>query len=169
MSSFRGNRVGRVAYMWVDSDMALVRGLIQGFPKRLGQVALSRPVAFGRGGPRRQVGQTFHGHVSNGGERVLEMAVTLETAAQGETPPGVTTPLVHARWWPSLAHPADPETDDYARNHVTDFAVDGLFRGSAELRFRPAAYEEVNRLEPVEIVGGWFGSVAFTIDGGTIT
>ena len=34
-----GRRVGRVPHIWVDSGLSLLRGQIQGFPKKLGEIA----------------------------------------------------------------------------------------------------------------------------------
>jgi acetoacetate decarboxylase len=162
-----GRRVGNVPYIWVDRELSLVRGLIQGFPKRIGEVAVSRPVALGHGGPRRAPGGRFHATVSSGGERVLELSVTLEAeAADGALPPAVTTPLLHARWWPSLAH-GDPEIDDLARNRVSAFELAEVHRGAATVELRAARFEEIDRLAPIEVVCGWAAALAFTIDGGT--
>ena len=33
-------RCARVPYIWVDNDLSLVRGHIQGFPKKLGTIAI---------------------------------------------------------------------------------------------------------------------------------
>jgi acetoacetate decarboxylase len=165
--TFRGRQAGRVAYIWVDNDISLVRGLVQGFPKKAGSVELSRAVAVGRGGPQRAENHTFYGQVSSGGERIIEASVTLESMTR-ETPSAVSTPLVHARWWPSLSH-AEPEIDDFAQNRVTDFAVANGYRGSATLSLRSARFEEVDRLLPVEVSGGWVASVGFTLIGGTTT
>ena len=37
-----GEEVTTCPYIWVDSDFALVRGWIQGFPKKLGQIDMTR-------------------------------------------------------------------------------------------------------------------------------
>ena len=46
-----GEHVTTCPYIWVDRDFALVRGWIQGFPKKLGSVWMTR--TFGLGVPRR--------------------------------------------------------------------------------------------------------------------
>ena len=47
--TYDGKPVARVAFIWVDNDLSLVRGLIQGFPKKLGAIAMTRPVEVGSG------------------------------------------------------------------------------------------------------------------------
>ena len=49
----------RCVFIWVDKDFAMVRGHLQGYPKKLGSVQLSRPVTVGRGGPRLEPGGRF--------------------------------------------------------------------------------------------------------------
>ncbi|MFI5308640.1 MAG: acetoacetate decarboxylase family protein, partial [Polyangiales bacterium] len=67
----RGDRkVGRVPFIWVDSELSLLRGQIQGFPKKLGQIAMTRPVSLGRGGVRKAEGSTFAAHATSHGRRV---------------------------------------------------------------------------------------------------
>jgi acetoacetate decarboxylase len=40
--SLDGEAVTTCPYIWVDRDFALVRGWIQGFPKKLGQIEMTR-------------------------------------------------------------------------------------------------------------------------------
>src|SRR5215467_4350997 len=50
--SFAGKVYSRCVYIWVDTDFALVRGLHQGYPKKLGSIHQTRPHPFGRAAPR---------------------------------------------------------------------------------------------------------------------
>ena len=50
--SFAGQVYSRCVYIWVDTDFALVRGLHQGYPKKLGSIHQTRPHPFGRAAPR---------------------------------------------------------------------------------------------------------------------
>ena len=95
-----GKPVGRVPFIWVDNDLSLVRGLIQGFPKKLGQIAMTRPVEVGEGGVRKEVGGRFAAHVSTLGRRLCTVSVTLDEEHEKLFPRGIATPLVHT---PALA------------------------------------------------------------------
>ena len=58
-----GAEVTNCPYIWVDRDFALVRGWIQGFPKKLGQIEMTR--SFGL--DCRAEGRTFAGTLSAAG------------------------------------------------------------------------------------------------------
>ena len=59
--AFGGRVYSRCVYIWVDSDVALARGLVQGYPKKLGSIHQTRPHPFGRAAPRIAPGGTFAG------------------------------------------------------------------------------------------------------------
>jgi acetoacetate decarboxylase len=157
---------GRVPFIWVDSDLSLVRGLAQGFPKKLGQIAISRPVSVGRGGPRREPGQRHAAHVSGLGRRLAAASVVLESAEPASIPPGLATPLVHTRWWPRMSG-EEAAVDELSRARITDFRVANVHRGRGSIEFGDSEFEELRLLEPVSVGDGWICSIAFTIEGMT--
>jgi acetoacetate decarboxylase len=160
-----GRSVGRVPYIWVDSDLSLARGHIQGFPKKLGAVAITRAVTVGRGGPRLEPGATFAGHVSSLGRMLACGSVTLaEPAEPGFVPRAMRLPLWHTRMLPDLTG-GPPLGRDLVRNIITDFSVAQVWTGTGTLSCCDSEFEELSRLRPVEITGGFRCSVAFTITG----
>ena len=60
-----GRKVARVPYIWVDNDLSFARGHIQGFPKKMGSVAITRAVGVGQGGPKVETGGRFVGHAGS--------------------------------------------------------------------------------------------------------
>jgi acetoacetate decarboxylase len=163
-----GKTVGRVPYIWVDNDLSFARGLIQGFPKKTGIVALTKAVAVGRGGPRLEAGARFAGHVSSLGRRLATGAVTLDAVADpGFVPKAMRLPVWHTRYVPDLAG-GEPLVHDLARNIVTDFAVADVWTGAAELELFESEFEELAALQPTEVLGGFRCSVAFTITGAEV-
>ena len=46
---FDEKKASRIPYIWVDSELSLIRGHIQGFPKKLGNIYMTRSVEFGKG------------------------------------------------------------------------------------------------------------------------
>jgi acetoacetate decarboxylase len=164
-ATLEGSRVARVPYIWVDNDLSFARGHIQGFPKKAGTIDITRAVAVGRGGPHLEAGATFSGQVSSLGRQLAHGSVTLEDpAADGFVPKAMRLPVWHTRLVPDLAGGA-PLVQDLARNMVTDFEVADVWTGSAQLGFFPSEFEELVSLAPLEIVGGFRCSVAFTIVG----
>jgi acetoacetate decarboxylase len=159
-----GRPAGRVVAMWVDSDLSLARGLVQGFPKKLGAIAMTRAVALGRGGPRKAAGERFAAHVSGLGRELAAAEVALERNVAGEAPRGIATPLVLTRHVPDLAG-GPPRIYESCRNELRDFAVGETWVGEATLRFGRSPYEELEALEPRDVTGGALTSVAFSVVG----
>jgi acetoacetate decarboxylase len=160
-----GKRAARVPYIWVDNDLSLVRGHIQGFPKKLGTIAISRAVSIGRGGPRAEAGATFAGHVASLGQRVAHGTVTLAARADaGTIPSSLRLPIWHTRHVPDLAG-GPPLVHDLARNVLTGFECADVWTGPATLGFGTSEFEELAALAPREIIGGFRCSLAFTITG----
>jgi acetoacetate decarboxylase len=163
-----GHPAARVPYIWVDNDLSLARGLLQGFPKKMGSIAISRAVSVGRGGPRVESGATFVGHVSSLGQRLVHGSVTLRSpAAPGVVPRAMRLPIWHTRYVPDLAG-GPPLVHDLARNVLADFACGDVWTGDATLDFSASEFEEHDALAPREVRGGFRCSIAFTITGAEI-
>ncbi len=48
---YRDQLFSRCLFIWVDKDFALVRGYLQGYPKKLGSIHQTRPVTRGQRRP----------------------------------------------------------------------------------------------------------------------
>ena len=163
-----GAKAARVPYIWVDNDLSLARGHVQGFPKKAGTVAMTRAVTVGRGGPRLEPGATFAGHVSSLGRRLATGSVTLqERAATGFVPKGMRLPIWHTRYFPDLAG-GPPLVSDLARNLIEGFEIGEVWTGPATLAFDQSEFEELAALAPVEVTGGFRCSIAMTITGAEV-
>jgi len=171
--SLDGKPVARVPFIWVDNDLSLVRGLIQGFPKKLGQIAMTRPVELGLGGVRKAVGSRFAAHVASLGRRLCTVTVTLDEEHEKLFPRGIATPLVHTRLWPSLegGERADyqPAVHELSRATIEGFALGRVFSGPATIELGASEFEELDRLQPVEVGRGYVHSAAFSVSGATVT
>ena len=165
--SFEGKRAGRVPYIWVDSDLSLVRGLIQGFPKKLGEIHMTRPVDVGRGGARKAAGEHFAAHVSARGRRLVTARVTLDEVREKTYPKGVAAPLVHTRLFPSLDGEA-PAVYELSRGTIQEFEVGVVWHGSATLEMGWSEHEEIDALGPLVVGDGWVMSMAFSVVGGSV-
>lgn len=161
-----GRRVGRVPHIWVDSELSLLRGQIQGFPKKLGQIAITRPIELGCGGVARQAGSRFAAHASAHGRRLVTAAVTL--AGTSERPPrALTLPLVHTRLFPALKGDR-PAVHELAMGRIEGFEAGPVHTGPAELTFGESELDEVAALGPVTVGAGAACSLAFSVVGGTV-
>src|SRR5438094_738190 len=79
--AFEGQVYSRCVYIWVDADFALVRGLHQGYPKKLGSIHQTRAHPFGRAAPRIAPGGTFAGTLAAADRRLAQAVVTLRERA----------------------------------------------------------------------------------------
>jgi hypothetical protein len=111
-----GRPVGRVPFIWVNSDLAIVRGIVQGFAKKHADIALTRAVQLGRGGVRREPGARFVSHVTSLGRRICTAAVTLERAEPELWPDGMTRPVLDTRLLPAFGDTTGVR--EHARNVV---------------------------------------------------
>jgi acetoacetate decarboxylase len=163
-----GKPAGRVPFIWVDSDLSLVRGLIQGFPKKLGDIAMTRPVEIGAGGVLKQVGSRFAAHVSSLGRRLATAAVALDEQHEKLYPKGIATPLVHTRLWPSVDGDA-PAVHELSRGTIKGFQLGTVYSGEATLELGASDFEELDRLAPTSVGRGYVHSAAFSVTGGSVT
>jgi acetoacetate decarboxylase len=167
LHALRGDkRVGRVPFIWVDSELSLLRGQIQGFPKKLGQIAMTRPVAQGRGGVRKADGSRFAAHATSHGRRVLTASVTLQGIAE-RPPRAATLPLVHTRLFPAIDDDR-PAVHEFQYGAIADFECGMVHWGPATLELGATEYEELEPLRPVSVGTGYVFSMAFSVTGGKV-
>jgi acetoacetate decarboxylase len=163
----RGDKkVGRVPFIWVDSELSLLRGQIQGFPKKLGQIAMTRPVELGRGGVRKQAGSQFAAHATSHGRRVLTARVRLEGTSE-RLPRAATLPLVHTRLYPAIDRP-EPAVRELQFGTIANFECGTVHVGKGELELGNTEYEELLPLQPLTIGSGYVFSMAFSVLGGKV-
>ena len=102
------------------------------------------------------------------GRRLATGSVTLDGSAEpGFVPRAMRLPIWHTRLVPDLAG-GEPLVHDLARNVLTGFEIAEVWQGAATLTFDHSEFEELAALAPVEVVGGFRCSVAFTITGAEI-
>ena len=161
-----GEEVTTCPYIWVDRDFALARGWIQGFPKKLGSIWITR--TFGlecRPDPGIGPGAAFGGTLAASERRLAEGTVTLERLSpSGPTHNG--PPLVNVRHFPRLAagRHDEPAVHELVRARSRDRAISPIWEGSATLALHGAPSEEHDRLAPVRLGRGFRFAFAYTVD-----
>ncbi len=166
-AAYRGERYSRCAYIWVDKDFALARGWHQGYPKKLGSVHMTRPVAYGKAGPRLAPGGRFGATVTVHDRRVIEARFTI--AGPSETNGFVNAlPMLHHRFFPSIESGAAPSMNELVTMRGEDWEGSPIWQGEADLAFFDSPVEELTRIAPREIIGAYYRSVGVTWRGGTV-
>jgi acetoacetate decarboxylase len=161
-----GEPVTTCPYIWVDRDFALARGWIQGFPKKLGSVHITRrfPLA-GPASPGLEPGARFAGTLAANDRRLASGVVTLERES-AEGPTHNDPPLVNVRHFPRLAagRHDDPAVDELVRARSRDRDLSPIWEGRAELELLEAPGEELAALAPLRMGKGFRFTFAYTVD-----
>ena len=128
---YQGQPVSRCVYIWVDKDFAMYRGWIQGFPKKLGSIHMTRLFAAGKATPKLSAGARFGATCAANDRQIARMAVTLEHVS--ETGPTVNDPPMHnTRHFPAASGPRPTCSSSSAPAGATA-TPPTIWEGSAEL------------------------------------
>jgi acetoacetate decarboxylase len=161
-----GREVTTCPYIWVDRDFALARGWIQGFPKKLGEVHMTRAFAVqARAAPGVAAGSAFGGTLTAHGRLLAEGRVTLEREAESG-PTHNDPPLVNVRHFPRLQagqHEA-PAVHELVGARSRDRSISAIWQGPAQLALHGAPGEEHHALAPVRMGEGFRFTFAYTVD-----
>jgi acetoacetate decarboxylase len=163
---YQGEEVAYCPYIWVDQDFALARGWIQGFPKKLGSIWITR--TFGletRADPGVRAGSTFGGTCVAYERRLAEGTVTLEReSANGPT--HNDPPIVNVRYFPRLAAGShdDPAVHELVRGRSFNRSVSPVWEGAATLELFDSPNEEVAALAPARVGKGYRFTLGYSVD-----
>lgn len=165
--SFGGQTYSRCVYIWVDSDFAIARGLHQGYPKKLGAIHMTRPHPYGPA-PRVAPGGQFGASLAASDRRLAEAQITL----QGESPANGFVnghPMAHNRFVRAIDDPSTMRLDEIITTSSAQFEGGPAFSASVDhFALLPSPTEELERLEPAEIIGGYYRQVGVTWNGGQL-
>jgi acetoacetate decarboxylase len=155
-----------VPYIWVDNDFTLLRGWFQGFPKKLGRIWITKlhPLNPALGGVR--TGVKLSGLCESHGERIATGMVKLTRRTGVEELPKPKFFLV--RHFPNVEDPAKPSVYELVESTVKNVKFGEVWGGEAMLAFNESELEEIAKLKPINILGGYYFSIGFTIEGGRV-
>ena len=162
---FQGVLYSRCVFIWVDKDFSMLRGHLQGYPKKLGSIHQTRPVTVGLAGPRLAAGGKFGMTLAASDRRWANATVTLE--GPSDTNGFVNGhPMLHHRWFPAIELNGSDSLNEVVTMSGVNVELGPVWRGSATLELYSAPTEELDNFEPLEIIGGYFRSVGTTFAGG---
>jgi acetoacetate decarboxylase len=161
-----GEEVTTCPYIWVDRDFALARGWIQGFPKKLGSIWMTRHFGLDTAAdPGLRAGSVYGGTCAANDRRLADGTVTLERlSAEGPTHNG--PPLVNVRHFARLeaGRHDEPAVHQLVRARSRDRASSDVWEGTATLDLYEAPGEELAALAPVRVGNGFRFTFAYTVD-----
>jgi hypothetical protein len=161
-----GELVTTCPYIWVDKDVALVRGWIQGFPKKLGRIELTRSFPLtSPAAPPPGPGGRFAATLTANERRLAWGAVSLERESRAG-PVHIDPPIVNVRHFPRLeaGRHDEPAVHELVRSRSRDRSRSTVYEGEAELELYAAPGEELSALAPVRMGKGFRFAFAYTVD-----
>lgn len=158
----------RCVAIWVTKDFAIARGWFQGYPKKLGSMAVTRVFNHGKASPRLQPGAKIGASLAAYDHRLASAVVTLQEPS--ETNGFVNGhPMLHSRWMPSITPGAGNSLDQLITMSTTDADLGPTWKGTAELVLGDSQWDELNSILPVnEIIAGYYRELGVTFNGGTL-
>jgi acetoacetate decarboxylase len=163
---YQGEPASRCVYIWVDKDFAMYRGWIQGFPKKLGEIHMTRSYPFGIPSAPLAPGTSFGATCTANGRSIARAVVTLSGIS--ETGPTVNDPPMHnTRHFPAYDG-LRPDVFELVRAGGHDRQVSEIWEGDAELKLYPDTLEDLQAIAPREVGKGFRFTFAYSVDGGRV-
>jgi acetoacetate decarboxylase len=165
-AQFNGEPVAYCPFIFVDQDVSLMRGLIQGWPKQFGTVWITRAAALpSKAAPTESVGAKFGATLSVKDHRVVEALVTLREETERRPAPTFAR-AVNVRHFPTLqaGRHDQPPVHELVQLKSRNAQFSTIWTGGASLRIFDHPHLEVGDLAPIRVGAGFRFSFAFTVD-----
>ncbi len=144
----------------------MYRGWIQGFPKKLGSIHMTRTYDVGKAAPRIRTGARFGATCIAGSREIARAVITLKKVS--ETGPTVSAPAMHnTRHFPAYSGNV-PDVFELVRAGGQDREVTEIWEGDPEFSFGPNTTEDLQAIAPREIIRGYRFSFGYTVNGGQV-
>ncbi|MEU6548040.1 acetoacetate decarboxylase family protein [Streptomyces sp. NPDC046859] len=162
---YDGRPVSWCPYIYVDNHHALARGLVQGFPKKIGRVHQTRVFASpGKASPTLSPGACFGAGVSCDERTLAQARVTLEKPLEDPSPL-LSRDTINLRHFPTLevGKYEKPAVHELVRMDYGDQQLADVWIGSGEIELFQAPREELADLRPVRAGMGFRGSMSYNV------
>lgn len=155
-----GERVNFCPFIWVDQDISLIRGLLQGWPKKLGNTYLTRslPLEHPAAAPLR-AGSRLGASLSVKERRLVEARLTL-TGEPGQPYGLLANRTVGTVGWPDLTRPDETPRLTWLMPDIQGKVSSDWHDAEASLAILPHPVEELSLLGAVSARRasvGWLG------------
>ena len=164
---FDGVTYSRCVFIWVDRDFAIARGIHQGYPKKFGSIFMTRPHPYGPA-PRLAPGGRFGATLAAGDRRLAQARITLvrETPDNGFVN---AHPMAHNRFVRSIGDPSALRLDELVATGAASAEGGPTYLATVDsFAVFDSPNEDLDRLAPGEIIGGYYRQVGVVWDGGRL-
>lgn len=165
---YQGVTYSRCVAIWVTKDFAIARGWFQGYPKKLGSIAMTRIFNHGKATPRLEPGAKLGASVAAYDHRLASAVVTLREPSDSN---GFVNghKMLHSRWVPSITPGAGNSLDQLVTMGSTEAELGATWSGDAELTLADSPWDELGSILPVlKILGGYYRELGVTFNGGSL-
>jgi acetoacetate decarboxylase len=165
-AKFEGSPVAYCPFIWVDQDVSLMRGLVQGWPKQIGSTWITRAYNLpSKATPVLGPGGRFGATLSVKDRRLIEAQVTLREPAGALPSPGFAK-AVNTRYFPELAAGKHdlPAVHELVQLKSRGIQLSPIWKGEATMRVFDHPYLELPDLRPNSVIAGYRFSFALTVD-----
>jgi hypothetical protein len=162
---WEGSPIAWCPYCYVDNDAALMRGWIQGYPKKFGAVYQTRSFAVtsAASAPLGHNSQ-FSASMSAHGQLLAQARITLREKA-GCLGGLLDRRIVGRRYFPQLSAGLHdkPAVDELIRCVSDHLQTTNIWVGEGELNFPEAYGEELEMLGPLKVGRGYRFSFSYSV------
>ncbi len=152
-------------FIWVDQDISLIRGLLQGWPKKIGATHLTRslPIDHVAAAPLK-AGTRMGGTLTVKGRRLIE--ANLELTGKDGLPLGfLANRTIGTIGWPDMTRPAlNPELA-WVLPDIQGKVSSGWHDADAAIKTLPHPVEELSLLGELKAAGASVGWAGITVVG----
>ncbi|MGY4310731.1 acetoacetate decarboxylase family protein [Bradyrhizobium sp. JR3.5] len=162
---WKGTPIAWCPYCYVDNDAALMRGWIQGYPRKLGTIHQTRTFATmsAASAPLVHDGR-FSACMSAHGRLLVQARVTLHEKAE-RLVGLLDRRIVGRRYFPRLSAGMHdkPAVDELVRCVSNQLRITNIWSGAGELNFPEAYGEELEMLGPLKVGRGYRFSFSYSV------
>jgi acetoacetate decarboxylase len=159
--NYQGANYFYFPFMWVDKDWALVRGWIDGYPKKIAKIVMTKLHPLLPKYNKPQNGLKLGGYVVRGGGVLIRLQVELQDKTD-YLPTKNFGPFLNIRRFPERG---DGEDDVYEIvSRIRDESVLGeIWKGKAYVELGGYVNDEVDLLKIEEVKGGYYYTLYFKV------
>lgn len=160
-----GQQMGYCGAIWVDQDISLMRGLLQGWPKKFGSTWLTRSLPLNHPAAAPLQAGTRLGASLVVKERRLVEATAQLTGRPGKTLGFLAAPTVGVVGFPDLRRPDATTQTQMLRADISNPVSSVWHEATANLRFFPHPREEIALLGDLQVTDASAGWCGLTVNG----
>jgi hypothetical protein len=160
-----GARYNFCPFIWVDQDISFIRGLLQGWPKKIGTTYLTRslPLDHAAAAPLK-AGTRLGATLTVKDRRLIEATLTF-TGETGRPFGFLANKTIGTVAWPDLTRPHEPPTPAWILPDIQGKVASQWHAASASLTVLPHPVEELSLLGTLRVDAASAGWAAVTIAG----